>query len=105
MLAAAPVQSTHVWTHDVLVTVTAPFRRVSKLVGNGRCPAPPIRIRHPIRSDRGSNRRHGRPPNGPKLFWYRGGVLHLSAQAGAATPHPSSPRGATQKSPGASLVR
>jgi hypothetical protein len=34
-------------------------------------------------------------------LWYRGGMLHLSAQEGVPTPHPSSPRDATQKSPGA----
>ena len=47
MLAAAPVQSTHLWTHDVLVTVTASFRRVfeTRRGRKMRCPAPPIRIR------------------------------------------------------------
>jgi hypothetical protein len=72
--------SKHLWPQGVLVTVTGPFRRVceTRRERNERCPALPIRIRwHPIRSDRGSCRRHGRPPNVPCLFWCRGGVLHL----------------------------
>src|ERR1700730_17265809 len=106
MLAAAPVylRSTRLWTHGVLVTVTGRFRRVceTRRERKERCPAPPIRIRwHPIRSDRGSCRRHGRPPNVPCLFWCRGGVLHRQVRAGVPALHPSAPRDATQKSPGA----
>jgi hypothetical protein len=74
------LRSTHLWTHGVLVTVTDPFRQVceTRRERKERCPAPPIRVRwHPIRSDRGSCRRHGRSPNVPCLFWCRGGVLHL----------------------------
>src|SRR6266481_6512992 len=88
----------------VLVTVTGPFRRVceTRREQNERCPARPIRIRwHPTRSDRGSCRRHGRPPHVPCLFWCRGGVLHLQVQAGVPAPNPSAPRDATPKSPGA----
>src|SRR5712671_3382196 len=88
----------------VLVTVTGPFRRVceTRRERKQRCPAPPIRIRsHPTRSDRGSCRRHGRPPNVPCLFWCRGGVLHRQVQAAVPAPHPSAPRDATQKSPAA----
>jgi hypothetical protein len=60
--------------------VTGPFRRVceTRRAQSGNFLAPPTHIRlHPIRSDRGSDRRRSRPPNAPCLSWCRGGAPHL----------------------------
>ena len=86
------------------MTVTGPFRRAreTRRERNEECPASPSRIQlHPIRSDRGSCRRHGRPPIVPCQFWCRDSGVHLEVQAEVQAPDPSALRDATQRSPGA----
>src|SRR6266850_628989 len=78
MLAAAPVQSTHLWTH-VLVTVTASFRRVFE-ARRGRKTAQRHRsVSDSIPSEAIADPIDGMvgPPNVPCPIWCRGGVLHL----------------------------
>jgi hypothetical protein len=78
-----------------------PFRRAreTRREPNVRALASP-RIRPPpIRSGRGSCRRHDLQSNSPCLSWCRAGDFHLQAQAGVPTARPIDTRAATRRPP------
>jgi hypothetical protein len=88
--------------HLIRVAVTTPSQQAheSHLERSERIPTLPIRIRpSPIRTDRGSCRRHGRLSNVPFLSWPLACVFHLRVQAVAPAAVSTASQDETQRLP------